>query len=501
MRRALESHVAAGLAGRALPALLGLLAVPLYLGFLGVEAYALAGAFAALQALLTILDMGLGATLTRQLARMRAADGAAAAAARNLVRSFEVPYWGVALVLAALAAVAGGAIGRWWLRPDEVPAETVAAACVLMGLTAAAQFPFALYAGGLLGLERQLRLNAITVGVATLRVGGTLLVLGLVAPTIEAFFLCQLAASLLQSAAGAVALWTALPSDASRPRFDAALLRSNLGFAAGVAAITIAGAVLSQTDKAVLTRLVALRDFGYYGVAASVAALVSMAAHAVYAAAYPRLSGLVAEGAGAAEARAYHGSSQTLAVLVLPPALVLGAFSREALLAWTGKPDVAEHASLPLTLLLAGSALNGLMHLPYALMLAHGWTRLPLVTNVVAIVILVPALVLGTLRWGTAGAAAAWVALNAGYVIVSVRILHTRHLRGEAMRWYVGDSLLPLAGAAAGAALGHLVLPAAASRSLELARLAGIGVVSLAGAAALAGHVRERLLAKLRRGT
>jgi len=494
----MRTAVVANLVGRAWPIALGFVAVPVYLSDLGVEAYALVAAFAMLQTICSVLDMGLGTTLTRQLARTApAADGAAQA--RNLVRSLEIPYWAVAGVLALASVALAGPLATRWLRPDTVTPETIRGAALLMGLTVAAQLPFTLYQGGLLGLGRQVLLNGLIIAAATVRVGATLYVLEFVSPTIEAFFLVQLAVSALQTAAGFALLWASLPRAAERPRFDRALLRANLGFAAGVAGITAVSLALTQVDKIVLSRVLPLVEFGYYGLAASVAGALAAIAQPVFTAVFPRLSQIAAAGDEPAEAAEYHRASQVLSVLLLPVAVVLAWHSHDVLLAWTGKADVADNAFLAATLLVAGSALNGLMHVPYALMLAHGWTRLPLVTNIVAVIVLVPALIWASITYGAVGAATVWFLLNAAYLAVVVPLLHTRHVRGQMVRWYLLDLALPLAGTLAGAALAEAVLPPPASRLLTIARIGALVVVSILGAAALAPEVRRPWVARLRR--
>jgi hypothetical protein len=184
---------------------------------------------------------------------------------------------------------------------------------------------------------------------------------------------------------------------------------------------------------------------------------------------------------------------------MIPAAVALAWFSRDVLFAWTGKADVADDAALATTHLVVGTALNGLMHVPYALMLAHGWTKLPLVMNVVAIVFLVPLVVWSSLRYGVAGAACVWIALNGAYVTISVHALHTRLLRAEKLRWYVRDVGLPLAGAFLGAAAADLVLPAASGRPLLMGRAMLVGAASLAAASLSASEIRAIVLAKLRR--
>jgi len=493
----LQVGVVANLIGRAWPAVLAALVVPLYLKWLGNEAYGLVASFVVLQSICAVLDMGLGATLTRQLARASAKPDAAQEA-RNLVRSLEVPYWAATALIALLALVVAAPLSSWWLRAESLPDETIRRAAVLMGLTAAAQLPFTLYSSGLLGLGRQVLLNTTTVSIATLRVGATVAVLKYVSPTIEAFFVCQLAAGALQTAAGAAALWASLPKTSAPARFDRELLRSNVRFAAGVAAITVVSIVLTQSDKIVLQHIVPLGTYAYYGIASQVAGVLLMAAMPVFTTAFPRLSSFVASGDAEKESREYHRASQVLAVLVLPAATTLAFFARDLLFGWTGKSDVAESAHLPTTLLVVGTALNALMHVPYALMLAHGWTKLPLMMNSIAIALLVPLVYFLSVQYGIAGAAAVWIALNAAYVTIAVHLLHRRLLRGEKAHWYLHDVGLPLLGALAGAALAHFVLPAASERAFLLARGAAVGVVSLVGAALASSEIRVLLASKLR---
>ena len=495
----MRTAVLASLAGRAWPMVLGFLAVPVYLHHVGVEAYALVGAFALLQSICTVLDLGLGATITRELARLDGRQGGETVSrARDLVRTFAAPYWGVALLLALVSLVFAGPVAARWFNPETVTNATLRTAALLMGLATAAQLPFALYTGVLLGLQRQVRLNALIVVFATLRVAVTIGVLTFVSPTIEAFFACQVAVSLVQTIAGAVAVHGALPGS-GRGRFRSELLRGSSRFAGGVAGITLLGLALTHADKLVLSNALPLTEFGYYTLAASLAVALLAVAQPVYAAVYPRLAALAAGGDREAESTEFHRAAQVLAVLVLPAGVVLAWFAGDALLAWTLKPDVAANAALPASLLAAGCALNGLMHVPFALMLAHGWTRLPLLTNLIALALLLPLLVLSASVLGTAGAALVWLLLNAGYVAVQAPMLHTRLLRGEYVSWVVRDVALPLVGAVAGTALAAWLLPETTGRWPTLARLAACGTVAVVGATLLAPHVLGPLLARLRR--
>src|SRR5262249_61763233 len=79
-------------------ALIGVAFAPLYIKYLGVEAYGLIGIFAVLQAWLTLLDMGMTPTLNREVARYTA-GAYSATAIRDLGRTFGIVCCGTAGVI------------------------------------------------------------------------------------------------------------------------------------------------------------------------------------------------------------------------------------------------------------------------------------------------------------------------------------------------------------------------------------------------------------------
>jgi O-antigen/teichoic acid export membrane protein len=68
-----------------------LLIVPLYIRFMGMEAYGLIGFYAMLQGTLQILDLGLSPTMTRELARYSSQSGKEHEM-RDFVRTLEIGY-------------------------------------------------------------------------------------------------------------------------------------------------------------------------------------------------------------------------------------------------------------------------------------------------------------------------------------------------------------------------------------------------------------------------
>src|SRR6185503_20449396 len=104
----LAKNVSANLAANAWSTALALLLTPWYVRLLGVESYALIGFYVSWVALLGILDTGISATASREIAWLWARPDDRRQAG-TLLRSLEVMYWGIMVALGAVMLAAA-----WW---------------------------------------------------------------------------------------------------------------------------------------------------------------------------------------------------------------------------------------------------------------------------------------------------------------------------------------------------------------------------------------------------
>lgn len=435
-------NVVANLAGRAWAALMSFAFVPLYLRLLGIEAYGLIGFFASLMVVFTVLDLGLGITVNRGLAR-ESASGAIGESARNFFATIGAIYWAMAVAIGAAVALLAPVIVRDWLNPATLdPAEAVLAVRA-MGLTAMLRWPTALYVGALMGLQRQVQLNIITAAFATAAGAGAVVVLTLVERSVTAYFLWQAAVAGAQILFLRRVAWRGLALPGHRPKVAFAHLRDSLGFSAGMTGVALLSVVLVQSDKLLLARLLPLDAFGHYALAAAVAGVLTVAGSAIESATFPALARVVVLRDEEGERRLYHDVSQASALLIVPVTMAVVLFADELLRAYLGDPRLAAQTRRLLATLAAGNGILAMMMLPLSLQLAHGWTRLSLYKNVVAVMLFVPLLYLLVTTFGAIGAAFTWLALTVGYLLIEVPIMHRRLLRGDAARWFAHDLGVP----------------------------------------------------------
>ena len=478
----------ANFSGKVWSGIFSLAFVPVYIKIMGVEVYGLLGIFLSLSALFALLDMGLSATLNRELSRLSVAEDSAQES-RNLVRTFEVLYWGIGILIGIAVIILAPLITKYWISSTSISSETIEQALLIMGILLASQWPNAIYSGGLKGLQRQVGLNVIKSVSLTVRHGGAVLVLLFISPSISAFFLWQSVVALLTTIVLAIWLWKSLPKSEHRSRFDTGLFFKNRKFASGMMGVTLVSVLLTQLDKIILSKMLTLEMFGYYMLAVNVTSVLITLVGPVYSALFPRLSQLVVGGCEADISNLYHKGCQLVSIIIFPISITLVFFAEEILSIWIGDPVVVRNTHMLLSLLVIGSMIKAVMLLPYTLQLAYGWTKLAFYKNVVAVIFLVPLMVWMVQMYQGIGAAWVWIILNLGYFIFEVPIMHRRLLKGEMGKWYRRDIILPILIVSTIGLIAREILPVNSSKMILLLGVLSTFALAFVASAWATGHL------------
>jgi O-antigen/teichoic acid export membrane protein len=441
MQRSLKVNIAANVLGRGYTALCGIVFVPIYLHFLGVEYYGLFALINSYMIVAALLDAGFSASLTREIARL---SESAPERMRDLVWTVSLPYCAAALALAVVFFLAAPWIASVILRESRQLHEPLLIASVgFGGLAMTLQLPVFLYAGGLAGLQRQDLANAVNIASTTLRYGGSLLLLWSSWRSVPNLMIWQATVAGLTAIAALIVLWRHLPSNHRRPRFRRALLLDIWRFAVGTGGAALLGMLAFQSDKVFIGALLPLKDVGIYMVASVIATNLMMLAQPVSAAAFPRLSQLYARTDLAAIRATFRKISQLVAAAVLPLATVVAFFPEQTLAIWTGNPLVSTDAAPILRLLSIAVACNTLACIPSNMILAAGKTRQIFTLTAIGCALVLPSFYVLTVWLGALGTASAMLGylllLFIGYAILLRRLLGSH----EWPRWIAIDVFLP----------------------------------------------------------
>lgn len=439
----LRRNLIANFIGQGWTAVMGLAFVPLYIKYIGIESYGLIGVFAIIQAWLALLDMGLVPALSREMSRFTG-GGHSADSIWSLLRSVEILLFGVSLLFVFIVYVFSGWVSSSWLNAEKLSPDVVRDAVLIMGVVAGLRLLENIYKSSLIGLQQQLVFNVVNSSLATMRGAGSVAVLAWYSPTVSAFFFWQAIVSVVSVIVMILMVYRYMPLSSRSPRFSMGSLRQISGFAGGVVGVTFLALLLTQVDKVLLSKLLPLSEFGYYSLAALLANGLFLIAGPINQAFFPRFSELYSRQSNAELADAFHLGAQLLTVIFGAGAVLLICFSEFVLNLWTRDPELARSVAPLVSILSLGSLLNGLLWIPYQMQLAHGWTGLAVRINTVAVVLVVPAIIWVTPRYGAVGVAWVWVLLNTGYLLVGIHFMFRKIMLGEKRRWYVEDVFVPV---------------------------------------------------------
>ena len=172
----LKRNILASYASQIYVTLIGIVILPLYLKYMGAEAYGLVGFFTMLQAWFNLLDMGLTPTVARETARFK--GGATDVLSyRRLLRALQLIFVVIALLGGGAMFVFSATIADSWLNVQTLPLTQVQMSLQFMAVSVALRWMSGLYRGCLSGEERLVWLGGFNALIATLRFVGVLPVL------------------------------------------------------------------------------------------------------------------------------------------------------------------------------------------------------------------------------------------------------------------------------------------------------------------------------------
>jgi len=493
----LKRNAAANYIAQAYVAGIAIIMAPVYLSYMGTEAYGLVGFFTMMAGWFQLLDMGLTPTLARETARHR--GGAIGIdALRAFLRTLEVIFGATALCSAVILVALSHPIAMRWLNVHELPLDQAARSIALMGLIVPLRWMSELYRGLINGFERQVWLSGYGILIATLRFVGVLMVFVLFGRSPVYFFsyqLCVAAAEL----AGLMFMSSKLLHRGTAPRteFSWKPLMGNITFSLVIAFLTTAWVIVSQADKLILSRMLSLAAYGVFSIAVVGATSITTVSAPLGQALLPRLSKLAAEGNEAGLRRLYDHATQVVCVIATPAVVLLAFFGRQILFAWTGKPALAAQAGPILSLYAVGNGFLALGALAYYIQYAKGNLRLHFIGNVLLLASVVPLFFLGARSYGAVGTGLAWAAVQGVYVLAWVPVIHARVLRASHSPWMLRQVLPIVLPTLAASTVLYFLVRFPSHRLAATFCLLAIGASLLAVAVLCSSVTRTYLLEKL----
>ncbi|WP_350560611.1 oligosaccharide flippase family protein [Psychrobacter sp. CAL346-MNA-CIBAN-0220] len=437
LRPSLKLNVIASYTSQIYLIIISIAILPLYIKYMGAEAYGLVGFFAMLQGLFNLLDFGLTPTISRQTAQYNAGIETAL--------NFRQLFRALSLIFVVIAIIGGGIlfsldnyIAAHWLKLENLSIKDVLFCLQVMAICVALRWMTGLYRGVISGFEQIVWLSVVNSIIATLRFPGVLLYMYYFGFTVKSFFVFQLLIALLEFLILVIKSYLLLPKLPSQHPIGWSIkpVKPLLSFALTIAFTSSIWVLFTQLDKFVLSGILPLADYGYFTLAVLVAGGVLQLSAPISSPIMPRMARLDAEQQYEQMRQVYLNATQFIAVIVVTAGIVLAGLAKPVLYAWTGDIALADQAGPVLRLYALGNALLALAAFPYYLQYAKGNLKYHLIGNIVSVVILVPAVVWAATHYGAIGAGWVWFLMQLMYLVFWVSYVHVKLEPNINLLWF-----------------------------------------------------------------
>lgn len=491
----LRKNIIANYASQLYAAGIGILILPLYIKYMGAEAYGLVGFFTMLQAWFALLDLGLTPTIARETARYHGGS-MSALRYRQLFRALSTIFASIAVIGGTALWLLAEPIAYKWLQVETLSMNVVVVAVQIMAVSVALRWLGGLYRGVITGSERLVWLSGLNAIIATLRFPAVFITMWQYGFTPTVFFWHQLAVAIVE-VLGLYLMSNKLKPDVTKSDiigWSIHPVKPVLKFALTIAFTSSVWVLVTQTDKLILSGILPLAEYGFFTLAVLVASGVMILSAPVSTVIMPRMARLHAEGKHDEMIQIYRNATQLVSVVAGSASLTIAFFAEPLLYAWTGDKEIASNAAPILTLYALGNGVLAVSAFPYYLQYALGNLRYHLIGNLVTVVTLIPAIIWVASEYGGVGAGWAWLGINSLYLILWVGFVHKKLEPGLHVSWLMNDILNICLVILLIAGIGSRFDAELFDRVLIMIYLMGFGFFSLAVGSVVSPYLRSFFL-------
>ena len=439
-------------------ALLSVATLPFYIAILGKPAYGLIAFFLQLQTMISLLDIGISATVSRNTTLFKI-EKLNRKEFFSSVNSIEFIFYIIGLLILIAGLCSADVIVNGWLNLAGFDVATAVTAVQLTAVVIVTRWLQTFYRAVIFGAERIEWLSWFNIFFATFRVVLVIPYLMLVQGNIVDFFQYQIVLNLLELIVLAL-MSGRLLGYRSAERFSMVKLDSistAIKSSAVVGITSVLWALMTQADKVLASGVVTLTGYAAYSTIITVASvMVLLSAPLIYAIG-PMMSRLIAGGKLDEAVQLFRNASLFVALVLMATYTVLLSFGEALLLAWTADKELVALADPMLPGYLTGTLFLALNYLSYSICYAFGDFKIRLKLSLIALFCYGPLLIVSVFVAEETGLIISWMIVNTVFFFAAQPMLYQKLQPGLFAKSVVHDLLLPALGCGSVAILAIFV--------------------------------------------
>lgn len=490
----LKSNLIATLGSQLYMAIVGVAVLPLYLKYMGAEAYGLFGFFSMLQVWFTLLDLGLTPTLGRETARFRAKLLSDLDFLR-IFRSLSVLFYLLAIVGGGTFLLCSNVIASHWLKAKSLGVDEVTFCVQNMAVCAALRWVSGLYRGVISGAERLVWLGTFTTLITTFRFLLVIPIMHYFGMSARSFFAYQTIITGIEVLGLGLKARALKPGISSQEKIGWSLgsVKSLFKFSFVISFTSSVWILITQVDKFILSNRLSLEEYGYFTLAILIANGILVVITPISTSLMPRLANLEAQNKHSELVKIYRLMTQFVAAFIGSICVTLIFCSKPLLWIWLGDHALVERISPLLKLYACGNGVFALTAFPYYLQYAKGDLRLHFIGHVILLIFFIPLLIYVTVFYGPIGAGFTWIGMNIIYLLGWGGVIHRRFEPGLHKRWLLNDVSKILIVLISLGIISSLVTISIQSRVMSFIYVLGFAVSALTFSSLASAEVQKKI--------
>lgn len=387
--------------------------VPLYIQFLGVEAYGIISFYTVVLSIISLADLGLSSAVIKEFSTPFPDEYK-----YSVFRLIEKKYFIICGAVLSVLLLTSHLVAMHWLQTDKFSDEELTKYIILISFGVIFQLCSSLYYGALFGLGYQAKANMYQFFWALLRSGFVVVILKYFSNNLYTYFYWQIICNL----AYVIILRYNLLSY-FRGKMEVLIVeflklpKHVLVYIGGMSLISIISAVNTQIDKILISSLFTLKVFGYYTLASSLAQSPTLLGMPLATSLFPTFVKLAVDGDSERLKSLFCISNYVLNVLVFVVSLSLYIYIADLFKLWLGdriEPGYLYDMEFLARMLIVGTVFLSMQMLFYYALLAFGKTKYTVYQGIFQITLGVPLLYHFITTVGFRGAGYSWVIINLG---------------------------------------------------------------------------------------
>lgn len=393
--------------------------------------------------IVTVLDAGLTATLSREFARVDISQELKLKTLDTLESIYLLILGVVILGIFSFSDL----IANFWLNTESFTNKDLTWFIRLISFDVAFQMLFRFYIGGVLGLEKQVFANVLQVGWGVLR-NGLVVIAILLWPNLNTFFIWQASSTLVFVLVAKVYL-KKLFNNIKRGRssflrqIDRQTLSRVWKFAGGMMLISLVAALNSQMDKIAISILLPLETLGHYTLGVSLGMALVTLVNPIAVALLPRFTSLYSARNNSEAKMIFQLIHVITASLVFSFMVNMIFYPFDLIWIWTGDVSLSQQGGLYLPYLAFSFGMLGLAIIPYNIAIANGDTKINNILGLTSLVLTLPGYWVFTKLYGAIGAAVIYAIIQFLITIIFYYVVNRKYLEMDLGLLYIRGMLLP----------------------------------------------------------